>query len=480
MRNPTVRTSLPTWLVAPIALVAVLSGAAPCLAQDDATTTRPLIEATGFDDAAFRFDSWAGWRILNSRNDSEYDNLVFGAGTYVSFSKWEVAVAFELAIREGRIALRADDYNELGDYFHILRRLQYSKKGEPRDRFFFRLGELSGSSGTIGHGTIIDSYHSVADYNSRTIGMQIDLDFDTFGFETLVNSFSTWNTVGIRTWLKPGRFSEKPHPVLKDFAIGVTLAGDLDAPSVLTADGANIALNGRRNILYTGKPLGLIGADVDVPLVDVETFQLATYADFVQIIDHGNGWFLGLRAAFELPLWDTLPLEIFAEWQQLSRGFIPSYFDAFYEVERFAFPALDSTTTRSAYLGLATPSPGFRVGLKWGVRRLVTFRGSFADYTTDRDNQLGRLMLEFGTAPDAPLPFTLNVAWIKRGVSSFEDAFALDDRAMLRFTTTIGFGKDVPLRIGLTIDRLWRVRPTTGRYESFDVWFPWAGIGLSW
>ena len=463
---------------------ALLMAALPpdeCDAQDadppTAQVPQRLVDPpAGFDDSAFRIDSWAGWRILNARDSREPDALVAGIGSWFRFSQWEGSVAFEIAIREGRPALRADDYNELSDYFHIIRRLQYGRKGE--GKFFFRLGELTGTSGTIGHGTIVDAYQSVADYNSRAIGMQIDLDFDTFGVETLVNSFTAWNTSAARVWLRPLRFAAEPHPVLKNLALGLTIAGDLNAPGRLITSGGRVSLDEKRNINFNARSVGIIGADIDIPLVDLETFRLAGWVDFAQIVDFGNGWFVGVRASFDLPLWDTLPLEVSAEWQQLSRAFIPSYFDAFYEIERYAFPKLDSATTRIQYLPQATPTPGFRIGLSWGVKRLVQFRGSFADYMTDRNNQLGRLMLELGTPPDAPLPFGIHITWIKRGVASWSDAFALDDRAMLRLTATLGFGDEFPLRLGLTVERSWRIQQQTGRYESLDNWFPWLGIGL--
>ncbi len=457
------------------ALVPAVAGAQ---AADDGDGGMQLLPE-GFDDSSFHTDITGGWRILNA-DSGEPDALALGLSTYFRFSRWEGLVGFDLTVREGRIALRADEYNEVSDWFHAVRRLRYGRKGE--GRFYFLFGELHGGSGTVGHGTIVNDYHTVTDFNSRQSGLQIDLDFRTFGIETLVNAITAWNVTVLRAYLRPVRLGagvdddSRAHSLLEDLTFGVTAAVDWDAPETLTPGGGGIALNSKRNPLFAVGQLAVFGLDVDVPLVDTERFQLAAWADGVQIVGHGNGLFVGVRATIEIPVWDFNPLELGFEWRQLSRRFLPAYFDARYEIERYAFPTLSAATTRRAYLQLATATTGFSGSLRWGIRRLFTLRGTFTDYLDDRDNQLGELVLEASTAPDAQLPLVLSVSFIKRGVSSFADAFALDERALLRVSAMFRFSDDVPLSFGLSIERIWRVNVSTGRYEPLDAWYPWLSL----
>ena len=68
-------------------------------------------------------------------------------------------------------------------------------------RFLLRLGALDYY--TLGHGSIMYQYNNCPSYDSRKIGLVLDIDFGNFGFESIYSRFAEAGVMGIRGYVSP-------------------------------------------------------------------------------------------------------------------------------------------------------------------------------------------------------------------------------------------------------------------------------------
>ncbi|UCB46744.1 MAG: FecR domain-containing protein [Spirochaetota bacterium] len=154
------------------------------------------------------------------------------------------------------------DYLNLQDAIHdTLLKFYYIRWGEKGDPLFIKLGSIDDF--TLGHGFIVDSYSNMVYFpQSRTMGLQFDLDTDGFGFETMIADFSRFQLIGGRIYVRPmgGSFP---------FAIGVTTVRDKPIPAY--ADERK-----QPNIF-------IFGADAELPVVRTDAFGLKFYVDIAKV-----------------------------------------------------------------------------------------------------------------------------------------------------------------------------------------------------
>ena len=72
--------------------------------------------------------------------------------------------------------------------------LDIFRYGLKNDPFYARLGALDYA--TLGHGSIMYMYNNRPSYDSRKIGLEFDVDFTTFGFESVYGSFGESGVFG--------------------------------------------------------------------------------------------------------------------------------------------------------------------------------------------------------------------------------------------------------------------------------------------
>ena len=134
----------------------------------------------------------------------------------------------------------------------------------------------------------------------RNIGLEFDLDFSKWGFETFLNNVLTPSVFGIRPFWRPWG----------EFTIGLTYATDINI--------------GPKTALTQESEVHIVGADLSQPILGK---WLVWFADGAWILKYGNGWASGFRG-------DIGPVFYRLEYRNQEPDFIPGYFNNYYETSK--------------------------------------------------------------------------------------------------------------------------------------------------
>ncbi|MBP8975617.1 MAG: hypothetical protein KBG83_02770 [Bacteroidetes bacterium] len=234
----------------------------------------------------------------------------------VAFGK--LGFGLDLNLRYSTSGKLKSEYNKFEDYLRIIRYVRWAQKGDP---FYVRVGQLDYS--LLGHGFILYNYRNTASYDLRKTGMELDLNFDKFGFESVVSDFAHAGIFGARGYVKPLKFTSLSKvPVIKNFEVGATFVSDLN-------DNANKTQIDSNN---TGS-FSVVGFDLGLPLLSYRVIKSTLYFDYAKIIHYGSGSAVGIDFRFAgLGL-----LTLSAKYERRFNGdqFVPSYFNALYERDRY-------------------------------------------------------------------------------------------------------------------------------------------------
>ena len=230
----------------------------------------------------------------------------------------QLGVSLDLNLRfttKGK--LRTGDYNKFEDYLRVIRYVRWAQKGDP---FYTRVGQLDYS--LLGHGSIIYNYRNSASYDLRRTGIELDLNFDTFGFESMYSDITDRGLLGMRGYVKPLKFTSFGKvPVINNFEVGVTYARDLSTVADITSADTS------------GRGLTIIGFDLGLPILSYAILKSTLYFDCAQIVHYGHGTSVGVNINFSgLEL-----VNLRGKYELRFNGvhYMPAYFDALYEHERF-------------------------------------------------------------------------------------------------------------------------------------------------
>ncbi len=208
----------------------------------------------------------------------------------------------------------ADGQTFLDVYLPKFKYVRWGLKGDP---LFVMLGSIDDM--TLGNGFIMQGYTNTLFLPDRRLfGLTLDVDgslFNTpiFGFESIVGNLARFDVLAFRPYVRP--LSSTSIPILQNLQVGATLAVD------------------SRPGLYAGQPADPVyayGVDFQLPLVSNPVVKLATFGD-VSVLDGSSmGGMVGLGgrlAGFLL---------YGAQVRVLGENFIPTYFDAAYDLFRYA------------------------------------------------------------------------------------------------------------------------------------------------
>lgn len=332
--------------------------------------------------------------------------------------------------------LRKENFNEFSDYASIIRYIRYGKE---RDPFYAKLGALDYS--TVGHGSIIGAYNNSPSFDTRKIGLQVNFNADNYGIQTLYGNFGQAGVVGVRPYVRPLKFTSLADvPILGGLEVGGTYAADFDKYANVTSinfypappypagvifpdSTSGLPTNALPYSVQTNGTLSIIGADVGFPIVRGDFAALVLYADYVKIIDFGQGASTGLMLNI-----DGIPLmSIAAKIERRFDGekYLPTYFNSLYEIERF------NTATflaKSQLLANAIPSNGVYGDLLVRVLNLFDIFGSYQQL--DKVDHSGILHLFTSVAPkDAPV--VARAGYDKTNIIDLTDLVTTDDRSFL-------------------------------------------------
>jgi hypothetical protein len=213
--------------------------------------------------------------------------------------------------------LRAGDYNKFDDYLRIVRYVRWAQKGDP---FYTRVGQLDYS--LLGHGSIVYNYRNSASYDMRRTGIELDMNFDTFGFESMYSDIIDRGLLGMRGYVKPLKLTSFGKvPVINNFEVGATYARDLSNVADITSADSS------------GRGLSIIGFDLGLPILSYKILKSTLYFDYAQIVHYGHGTSVGVNmnySGFGL-------VDLRGKYELRFNGvhYLPAYFDALYEHDRF-------------------------------------------------------------------------------------------------------------------------------------------------
>lgn len=318
--------------------------------------------------------------------------------------------------------LRKENFNEFSDYLSIIRYARYGQKNDP---FYVRLGALDYA--TLGHGTIMYLYNNSPSYDTRKIGMELDIDFTNFGFESVYGNFGQAGVLGIRGFVRPLKFSSAGDiPILGSLEIGATFAGDYNENAGVTS-GIFTSDNKFKSTTDKGS-LSIIGFDIGLPVLSTSVANLEIYFDHNKIIDFGSGSALG--AILNMEGLGIVNLRAKLERRFNGNRYLPSYFNSLYEIERFKIDKTDTTVASKIQMLDAgfKSSNGFYGELLVSVLNTFKILGSYQ--RLDEYPQSGILHLNTDISPENG-SFVLRAGYDKINIIDEKDLFILDDRSYL-------------------------------------------------
>lgn len=235
----------------------------------------------------------------------------FSISPDLSFGKFGIGLNIELLFNnEGGFEFRKQGWDKGAGILRAIRYLRYGYKHNP---VYVRVGTLDNA--TLGHGFLMWHYSNESNYDERKIGLEFDLDFDQFGFETVNSNFGNLEILGGRLYYRPLHTTK--IPVIKNLEFGATYVTDEAEPDS----------NG------VGGGISAWGLDVGLPVIQSDLFYTTLYYDFAKINNFGNGSAVGVEFGFP-DVFGLLRLSANVEKRFLGKEFLPSYFNALYELER--------------------------------------------------------------------------------------------------------------------------------------------------
>ncbi|MBN2571346.1 MAG: hypothetical protein JXA68_04405 [Ignavibacteriales bacterium] len=321
--------------------------------------------------------------------------------------------------------IRTENFNDFSDYLSVIRYVRYGKKDDP---FYIRVGALDYS--TLGHGSIMYLYNNSPSFDTRKIGMELDIDFNAFGFESVYGNFGQAGVFGMRGFVRPFQFTSLANiPIINDFEIGASFASDFNEMAGVDSVSYNYG-NNKFNIVNDEGSLSIFGFDIGIPIVKSNLINFELYCDYTKIIDYGSGVAAG--AIFGFNLLDLIDSKIKFERRFNGDNYIPSYFNSFYELERFNFDSSSGIVSSKiqSLKNIQSVGDGFYGELFVKVLGWFDIIGSYQ--RLDDYPKSGILHIYTNIMPE-DYPYILKAGYDKVNIEGGSDLFKLDDRSLLYF-----------------------------------------------
>ena len=375
-------------------------------------------------------------------------NYTFRFRPELSFGKFGAGLDLNLEFNSD--GLRTENFNTTSDYLAIIRYLRWGHKNDP---LYIRVGALDMT--TLGYGNILYLYNNSPSFDARTIGLEVGVDMDTWGIEAMYGNLASTGVVGGRGYIRPLKFTAAGDiPIIGMLEIGATYTTDLDAKSGYTAGYYDPTLDDFVATSDTGS-IAIASADVGLPIFQTNVTSLELYFTHTQILDFGSGQAFGALFNFDFT---GVSLKVKLERTINGQQYIPSYFDALYEVDRFNHNmAADSVDSKAKLLAGTDISGenGWYGGLLLDVMNLFRVSGSYQ--RLDGDNKNGRLHLGAEVDPMGT-PMVVRAGYDKTQIADESEMFTLDNRS--RFFVEAGY-KPYPF-VTVSMVYLWTFEPLRG------------------
>ncbi|MBS2023850.1 MAG: hypothetical protein JST92_15710 [Deltaproteobacteria bacterium] len=369
--------------------------------------------------------------------------------------------------------IRRPSWNEPSDFFKLIRYVRY---GHKRDPFYVQVGQQWSAS--IGHGTIVSRYNNTLNLDYTKVGVALDVNQPFFGFETFTNDVLNPQVIAGRVYVRP--LGETPF--LSGWAIGLTYAGDVQAPFYFQRDATgNVVADDHGHAIATDARVQSVGGiDMEFAVLDNSLIRLVPYVDFNRIFGAGNGLHAGVFSDIHLPV-PIIDVSLYAklEYRVMGDGYIPAYFDSQYEQTRntYFFLAPAGVGGADANGNIAAPKAlaaryikGETTGVKQGwygelagnIGGFVTIGGTLQDYQDQPGGQIGI----YATIPNFSLVKVLGY-YTRSNFTGLGEAFKIDDRSLLG--GTVAFKVFGPIYLSADFRRQWELDPS-GVFTTKDTY----------
>ncbi|MFA8342238.1 MAG: hypothetical protein ACEPO8_04625 [Rhodothermaceae bacterium] len=343
---------------------------------------------------------------------------------FPEFSLGKVGVGLDINFEVGPDGrLRSENYNEFSDYLSIIRFVRYGKKKDP---FYIRVGALDYA--TIGHGTIMYMYNNSPSFDTRKVGVELDINMDNFGLEMVYGNFAQSGVMGLRGYMKP--FADGAIgkiPVIGDMEVGASIVTDVNKYAGVSSGTYDSETDTFSPVTDDGS-ISIVGIDLGFPVLRSESVNIDLYADYNKIIDFGSGFAAGIEMGF----YGLGLVEIKTKFERRINGdnYLPSYFNPLYEIERFKLDKTTGKVTSKVAVLKRTESAGNGYYGELLVRVLGTFDILGSYQRLDDYPESGVLHLYTNILPKS-VPFVARAGYDKVNISKDTDIFTLDDRSYL-------------------------------------------------
>ena len=411
------------------------------------------------------FNLFVGPKVLTDPNNPGEKQYWFFTSLSPEFNIGPVSLGFDLRLQYNISDNKfyAEDWNTFSG---IIRKIRFINYGKKYSKMFIRFGNLRGIS--ITPGIFMTNYFNSPIVDKEKRGLEVDLDFGMFGFESMINDFSNPSIVGARLFFRP--LIKAPIPIIKKAQLGFSYIGDLSAPSnvVYNTTYDTITATTSTEMEYDKKTLSTIAFDVNVPITKFNIFTTGVYTGYGKFINAGDGFIAG---AYVYTLFD---IKVNLEYRNISPDFIIDYFDNTYEVDRYDYLG----TTKSKYdklmylaaqkkAGLSTDrSKGIFGGISGNIFNKIKISGSYEDLEGP-DNGTLRINVDATKVIDK-IKATLTYNRIM--INHPRDLFTIDDRSFI--TGNLQYEITKFLLLSLDYKRIYRYNDVTSKYEPIESFKP--------
>ena len=247
----------------------------------------------------------------------------------LAFGKFGIGLDVKLNYRFGDGAgstdfeVRTDDWvpDDFQDFLNLyLPKIAYVRWDEKGAPLYIKLGSIE--DGSLGNGFIMGGYaNNLFLPDDRHFGLALDLDGSLFkfpyvGLETFVGDLAELDVFGARFFVRPLLWLGVP--IIKNLQVGASVAMDVkpylyDHPADLTE-----------------RSVAVYGVDARLPILSSDIVSLAAFSDVATIDWDNYGGMIGVGGRL------LGFLTYGAQLRAVQNGFIPTYFDAAYDIMRGA------------------------------------------------------------------------------------------------------------------------------------------------
>ncbi|RKZ00499.1 MAG: hypothetical protein DRQ10_04100 [Candidatus Hydrothermota bacterium] len=374
---------------------------------------------------AFGFGGGAGLSVIS---DTLWFNILLN--TELTLGKFGVGLNVPLRFNFQQ-GIRKADWDAKRDYAKLIR---YIRFGHPFDPFYIRIGALEHV--TLGHGFIVYDYNNrLREDDYPKIGMDMHVDLGRFGMQLINSDFGRWGLIAMRGFVRP---MPQSVPIIKNLEFGLSYAQDAD-PDERKA---------------TTNTVWIWGMDAGLPIIRSKFLNFDLYADYAKIFDHGDGATFGLN--FVVPnMLGIFQMGMKLEKRQLNEHFVPSYFDALYEIDKFEKESMLDTVTRRV--------KGTFGQLSALILNEIQIAG---DYFHDDKRPCSGILKLWATTGKLIPGVTANFGYFKDGIETLRDVFTVNERSV--FIGEGGYRINPYITLYFTMRRTFRYNPETDEYEPQD------------